>query len=73
MELLPKPPHNGLDFAKDIIVKPAVRSSVDNFEVSPSFDLSYLWGLEPVLIVTLSVVCAYYLTVSLEHSTLVGQ
>ena len=73
MEFLPKPPNNDLDFAADIIVKLAVRSSIQHSEVSPNLEITYRCELEPVLIVILSLVCACYLTVSLENRTLEGK
>ena len=59
-------PKNGIDFAADMSVKPAVRSSLTNFKVSLILEFTDLCELKPVWIVFYALFCTFYLTVSLD-------
>ena len=59
-------PKNGIDFAADMSVKPAVRSSLTNFKVSPILEIINLCELKPVWIVFYALFGTFYLTISLD-------
>ena len=59
-------PKNDIDFAADMSVKPAVRSSQTNFKVSLILEFTDLCELKPVWIVFYALFCTFYLTVSLD-------